>query len=118
VHRLFYADIVVYESDYRACKARLMPIAYVDRDDAPTMARYVNARCGVAWEIETDGGATVRRWQIPREDIELHQATTIGVSASSDVLIALAARERRGDYSRPCGAGYVEPPGAARFQDR
>ena len=28
-----------------------------------------------------------------------------------DVLIALTACDRRGVFSRPCGAGYVEPPG-------
>jgi hypothetical protein len=66
VHRLFYTDIAVYEDEYRACKARLMPIAYADRDDALAMARDVNARGGVAWEIETDGGGTIGRWQIVR----------------------------------------------------
>jgi hypothetical protein len=34
--------------------------------------------------------------------------------ALSDVLIALAACERRGDHSRLFGASYVDPPGAAR----
>jgi hypothetical protein len=33
--------------------------------------------------------------------------------ALPDVLIALTACERRGNYSTPCGAGYVEPLGTA-----
>jgi len=37
-----------------------------------------------------------------------------GDMALPDVIIALTACPRRGDYSAPCGAGYVEPPGAAR----
>ena len=41
-------------------------------------------------------------------------AARFGDMALPDVLIALAACERRGDYSRRCGAGYVEPLGAAR----
>jgi hypothetical protein len=40
-------------------------------------------------------------------------AARFGDMALPDVLIALTACERRGDFSRPCGAGYVEPPGAA-----
>lgn len=41
-------------------------------------------------------------------------AARFGDMALPDVLIALTACERRGDFSRPCGAGYVEPLGAAR----
>jgi len=40
-------------------------------------------------------------------------AARFGDMALPDVLIALTACERRGDYSRPCGAGYVEALGAA-----
>jgi len=32
--------------------------------------------------------------------------------ALPDVLIALTACERRGDFLRPCGASYVNPLGA------
>jgi hypothetical protein len=64
MHRLFYTDVVVYEDDYRASKARLMPVPFANRDDALAMARDINARGGIAWEIETDGGATIGRWQI------------------------------------------------------
>jgi hypothetical protein len=38
-------------------------------------------------------------------------AVRFGDMPLPDVLIAFAACERRGDYSRPCGAGYVDPPG-------
>jgi len=41
-------------------------------------------------------------------------AARLGDAALPDVLTALSACERRGDYSRPCGAGYVEPLGARR----
>jgi len=41
-------------------------------------------------------------------------AARYGNIALPDVLIALTACERRGDFSKPYGAGYVEPPGAAR----
>jgi hypothetical protein len=41
-------------------------------------------------------------------------AARFGDMALPDVLIALTVCERRGDYSRPCGAGYTEPLGAAR----
>ena len=41
-------------------------------------------------------------------------AARFGDMALPDVLIALTACERRGDNSKPCGAGYVEPLGAAR----
>jgi hypothetical protein len=34
-------------------------------------------------------------------------AARFGDMALPDVLIALTACERRGDYSRPCGAGYA-----------
>src|SRR5262249_37702550 len=36
-----------------------------------------------------------------------------GEAALGDVLIAVTACEQRGDYSRPCAARYVEPPGAS-----
>jgi hypothetical protein len=36
-------------------------------------------------------------------------AARFGDAALPDVLIALAACERRGDYSRPCGVVYVNP---------
>ncbi len=39
-------------------------------------------------------------------------AARFGDMALPDVLIALTACEHRGDYSRPCGASYVNPPGA------
>ena len=39
-------------------------------------------------------------------------AARFGDMALPDVLIALAAREHRGDFSKPCGAAYLEPPGA------
>jgi hypothetical protein len=35
-----------------------------------------------------------------------------GDVALPDVIIALTAWPQHGDYSRPCGAGYVDPPGA------
>ncbi len=38
-------------------------------------------------------------------------AARFGDMALPDVLIALAACGRRDDYSRPCAASYVEPPG-------
>ena len=34
--------------------------------------------------------------------------------ALPDVLVALTACERRGDFSKLCGAGCVDPPDAAR----
>jgi hypothetical protein len=64
--QLFYTDYDVGEPNYRAHKPSLMPIAYHDRDDALATARDINARGGVAWEIETDGGATIGRCEIPR----------------------------------------------------
>lgn len=39
-------------------------------------------------------------------------AARFGDMALPDVLIAVTACARRGDYSRPCGAGFVEPLGA------
>jgi hypothetical protein len=41
-------------------------------------------------------------------------AARFGDMALPDVLIALTACEQRGDHSRTRGAGYVEPPRAAR----
>jgi hypothetical protein len=41
-------------------------------------------------------------------------AARSGDMALPDVLIALTACARRGDYSRPYGAAYVEPPDAGR----
>jgi hypothetical protein len=37
--------------------------------------------------------------------------------ALPDVLIALTACPRRGDFSRPCGAAYVEPLGCSVTAD-
>ena len=42
------------------------------------------------------------------------EAARFGDMALPDVLIALTACMRRGDYSKPCGAGYVDPLGAVR----
>lgn len=65
-HRLFYTDRDVSEADYRASKPRLMHFVYDDRDDALGMAREVEARGGIAWEIESDDGAAIGRAEIAR----------------------------------------------------
>jgi hypothetical protein len=39
-------------------------------------------------------------------------AARFGDAALPGVLIALTACPQRGDFSMPCGASYVEPPGA------
>jgi hypothetical protein len=41
-------------------------------------------------------------------------AVRFGDMALPEVFMALTGCERRGDFSKPCGAGYAEPLGAAR----
>lgn len=68
--------------------------AYVVSDlPRDRLCRIAFARCGRT-------GAYRRETRVAR----------FGNMALPDVLIALAACERRGDFSRPCGAAYLYPP--------
>ena len=46
--RLFYTDVAVSESAYKAQKSHLMAYHYPELDDALGMAREIGARGGVA----------------------------------------------------------------------
>ena len=67
--RLFYTDVAVSESAYKAQKSHLMAYHYPELDDALGMAREIGARGGVAWEIENDDGPTLDRDEI---ELQLH----------------------------------------------
>jgi hypothetical protein len=62
--RLFYTDVPVSQSTYEAQKPHLITYQYQDRDDALGMAREIEARGGIAWEIENDDGSTMAREEI------------------------------------------------------
>lgn len=64
VYRLFYTDVAVSKSAYQAQKNASMAYVYHELDDALGMARDINARGGVAWEIENDDGPSLARDEI------------------------------------------------------
>lgn len=66
-YTLFYTDFKVTQAQYQANKAGLTTYLYQDKDDALGMARQINKRGGIAWEIESEGGPTMNREQIAEE---------------------------------------------------
>lgn len=66
-YRLFYTDVMVSQSAYEAQKPHLSPYVYHQLDDAFGMAREINTRGGVAWEIENDDGPAFTRDQIAEQ---------------------------------------------------
>jgi hypothetical protein len=65
--RLFYTDVPISLSAYMAQKPWLTTYKYDNLDDALGMAREIEARGGVAWEIELDDGPPMGREQIQKE---------------------------------------------------
>ena len=64
MYRLFYTDYVVLKTQYHANKPRLIPYAYNELDDALGQARQIKARGGVPWEIESEDGTSIGRYEI------------------------------------------------------
>ena len=67
-YTLFYSDLRITEDRYRATKRTpaCVPYRYDEFDDALAMARDINARGGIAWEIEGDIG-TIGPGEIARQ---------------------------------------------------
>ena len=65
-YKLFYTDYPVSEAIYRANKAQYMTFNYSELDDALGMARKINKRGGVAWEIEGDDGTHLQHDEIEK----------------------------------------------------
>jgi hypothetical protein len=61
VYRLFCTDVRVSKPIYEAQKSWLMAYQYHELDDALGKAREIEARGGVAWEIENDDGPSMDR---------------------------------------------------------
>lgn len=66
-YTLFYTDLKVSKAQYRKAKAsNLSPYRYEELDDALGMARHIEARGGVAWEIEVSDGTPIGQPEIAR----------------------------------------------------
>jgi len=84
VHRLFSTDFQVSKAEYEAQKSRLMAYQYHELDDALGMAREIEARGGIAWEIENDDGQTMGRDEIQAQ-LRARRAELAGRPKTSDV---------------------------------
>ncbi len=65
-HKLFFTDFEMPEYQYRANKPHLFRYLYDELDDALGMAREINARGSVAWEIVSSDGSVIDRREIAR----------------------------------------------------
>lgn len=65
-YKLFYTDLDMPEAQYRANKPFLFRYLYDELDDALGMAREINARGSVAWEIVSTEGTVIGRREIAR----------------------------------------------------
>jgi hypothetical protein len=77
VHRLFTTDFQVSKAEYEAQKPRLMAYQSHELDDALGMAREIEARGGIAWEIENDDGQTMGRDEIQAQ-LRARRAELVG----------------------------------------
>jgi hypothetical protein len=103
VHRLFTTDFQVSKAEYEAQKPRLMAYQYHELDDALGMAREIEARGGIAWEIENDDGQTMGRDEIQAQ-LRARRAELVGRTQSpltgSSVSAAELADANRGIFIR------------------
>ncbi len=65
-HIIYFTDMPISEAEYLARKAHLTPVSYHELDDALGMARIINARGGVPWEIVSSDGKKIDRAEISR----------------------------------------------------
>ncbi len=83
-------------------------LGYEAKERRRDMDKHTRLQLAAKYEAEDTHLARIARRRVAFDPYR--GAERFGDMALPDVLIALSACERRGNFSTPCGAGYVDPP--------